>query len=176
MAVVSITNKPEDDPKVPTTRLEPAEVEIIQLFIQFAHAFGQPRSVAEIYGLLFASPKPLPMDVFIERLNLSKGSASQGLKYLQDLGAVKTVYIAADRRTHYEATTELRKLAGNFLRRQILSHFEDTESRLDRITEQSQALPEEQMKHIQERIKTIRRWERTGRHILPFVLKMLGGA
>src|SRR5580692_10760604 len=120
MAVVSV-NKTEENPKTTNPQLEPAEVEVIHLFVQFSHAFGQPRSVAEIYGLLFASPKPLPMDVFIERLNLSKGSASQGLKYLQDLGAVRTVYVAADRRTHYEATTELRKLAGNFLRRQILS-------------------------------------------------------
>ena len=34
------------------------------------------------------------MDTLIERLNLSKGSASQGLKYLQDLGAVQIVYVA----------------------------------------------------------------------------------
>jgi hypothetical protein len=47
---------------------------------------------------------------------------------------------------------------------------------LDLITEQAKGLPEEQMKHITERIKLIRRWERTGRHVLPFVLKMLGGA
>jgi DNA-binding transcriptional regulator GbsR (MarR family) len=175
MAVVSVA-KPEENPKPTYSQLEPAEVEVIHLFVQFSRAFGQPRSVAEIYGLLFASPKPLPMEAFIERLHLSKGSASQGLKYLLDLGAVRTVYVAADRRTHYEATTELRKLAGNFLRRQILSHFEDTGSRLDLITEQAKGLPEEQMKHITERIKLIRRWERTGRHVLPFVLKMLGGA
>jgi DNA-binding transcriptional regulator GbsR (MarR family) len=175
MAVVSI-GKPEENLKATNSQLEPAEVEVIHLFVQFSRAFGQPRSVAEIYGLLFASPRPLPMEAFIDRLHLSKGSASQGLKYLQDLGAVRTVYVPADRRTHYEATTELRKLAGNFLRRQILSHFEDTESRLDRITAEARRLPEEQMKHITERIRLIRRWERTGRHVLPFVLKMLGGA
>jgi HTH-type transcriptional regulator, glycine betaine synthesis regulator len=157
------------------SRLEPAEVEVIQLFVQFAGALGQPRSVAEIYGLLFASPQPLAMDTLIERLNLSKGSASQGLKYLQDLGAVRTVYIAGDRRTHYEAVAELRNLAGRFLRQQILTHFEDSDIRLGRIIAKTQKLSHEQRTHINERIKLLRRWERTGRRILPFVLKMLGG-
>jgi DNA-binding transcriptional regulator GbsR (MarR family) len=156
-------------------RLEPAEVEVIHLFVQFARALGQPRSVAEIYGLLFASVKPLAMDTLIERLNLSKGSASQGLKYLQDLGGVRTVYVAGDRRTHYEVVTELRNLAGRFLRQQILTHFEDSDIRLGNIAAQTQKLSDEQRKHINERIKLLRRWERTGRRILPFVLKMLGG-
>jgi DNA-binding transcriptional regulator GbsR (MarR family) len=156
-------------------RLQPVEVEVIHLFVQFARALGQPRSVAEIYGLLFASEKPLSMDTLIERLNLSKGSASQGLKYLQDLGAVRTVYVAADRRTHYEAVAELRNLAGRFLRQQILVHFEDSGSHLDRIEAQTQKLSDEQRRHVNERVKLLRRWEQRGRRILPFVLKMLGG-
>jgi DNA-binding transcriptional regulator GbsR (MarR family) len=174
---VALTEKTQDPVKTNTagSRLEPVEVEVIHLFVQFAGALGQPRSVAEIYGLLFVSEKPLAMDTLIERLNLSKGSASQGLKYLQDLGAVRTVYVAGDRRTHYEAVAELRKLAGRFLRQQVLTHFEDSETRLDRIAAQTRKLSDEQQKHIAERIKLLRRWERTGRRILPFVLKMLGG-
>jgi len=175
MAEVSV-NKTEEAANGAISRLGPAEVEVIHLFVQISRAFGQPRSVAEIYGLLFASPHPLPMDAFIERLHLSKGSASQGLKYLEDLGAVRTVYVAADRRTHYEATTELRKMAGHFLRKQVLTHFEDSEGRLERIEAQAQALPAEQMKHVLERVKLLRRWEKTGRQVMPFVLKMLGGA
>jgi DNA-binding transcriptional regulator GbsR (MarR family) len=173
MAVVS-PGKQADGARVYAGGLKPVEIEVIHLFVQFAGALGQPRSIAEIYGLLFASEKPLAMDTLIERLNLSKGSASQGLKYLQDLGAVRTVYVAADRRTHYEAVAELRKLAGRFLRQEILSHFEDSDTRLDRIAAQTQKLSDGQRKHIQERIKLLRRWERTGRRILPFVLKMLG--
>jgi DNA-binding transcriptional regulator GbsR (MarR family) len=156
-------------------RLQPVEVEVIHLFVQFARALGQPRSVAEIYGLLFASEKPLSMDTLIERLNLSKGSASQGLKYLQDLGAVRTIYVAADRRTHYEAVTELRNLTGRFLRQQVLVHFENSESHLDRIASQTPKLSDERRRHMDERVKLLRRWERRGRRVLPFVLKMLGG-
>ena len=155
-------------------RLEPVEVEVIHLFVQFSRALGQPRSVAEIYGLLFISHKPLPMDDLIERLNLSKGSGSQGLKYLQDLGAVRMVYVAGERRTHYEAVAELRNLAGRFLRQQILTHFEDSKTRLERIADQVKNLSGEQRKFVTTRVKLLRSWEKNGRRMLPFVAKMLG--
>jgi DNA-binding transcriptional regulator GbsR (MarR family) len=155
--------------------LEPAEIDTIELFVQFSRALGQPRSVAEIYGLLFVSPEPLAMDMLIERLNLSKGSASQGLKYLEDLGAVRTVYVAGERRTHYEAVAELRNLAGRFLRRQILTHFEGSEARLDHIMAEAQNLSSEKRKHVQARVKMLRSWGQHGRRLIPFVLKMLGG-
>jgi DNA-binding transcriptional regulator GbsR (MarR family) len=157
------------------SRLETVEVEVIHLFVQLSRALGQPRSVAEIYGLLFVSHQPLTLDDLIERLHLSKGSGSQGLKYLQELGAVRTVYVGGDRRTHYEAVAELRNLAGRFLRQEILTHFEDSESRLDRISAAAQKLPGEQRKFVTTRIKTLRGWERNGRRVLPFLLKMLGG-
>src|SRR5262245_15236674 len=83
--------------------LTPLETEIIDLFVQLSRLLGQPRSLAEIYGLLFISAQPLSMDDLIARLQLSKGSASQGLKFLRALGAVRMVYIAGDRRVHYEA-------------------------------------------------------------------------
>jgi DNA-binding transcriptional regulator GbsR (MarR family) len=172
-----ITDKagPAAQPEARLNRLQPAEIEVIHLFIQFAATLGQPRSVAEIYGLLFVSEKPLAMDTLIERLNLSKGSASQGLKYLQELGSVRTVYVEGDRRTHYEAVAELRKMVSRFLRQQILPGFEDNDARLQRVVAQSKNLSDSQRRHVMERVKLLRRWERTARRIVPIVLKMLGG-
>ena len=138
------------------TALNPVEIEVIHLFVQLSRALGQPPSVAEIYGLLFVSPRPLPQDEFFERLNLSKGTASQGLRYLLDLGAVRTVYVAADRRAHYEAVAELRNLAGRFLRQQILTHFDDSGIRLVRIAAEAQKLPDEERKFALARVKTLR--------------------
>jgi DNA-binding transcriptional regulator GbsR (MarR family) len=150
------------------------EIEIINLFVQFSRALGQPRSVAEIYGLLFISHRPLPMDEFIERLELSKGSASQGLRYLLDLGAVRTVYVAGERRTYYEAIAELRNLAGRFLRQHILTHFEDSGERLNRIASHAQKLSDEKKKHALARVKMLRSWEKNAKRILPLLLRILG--
>jgi len=155
-------------------RLEPMEIEVINLFVQFSHALGQPRSVAEIYGLLFISHRPLPMDDFIERLELSKGSASQGLRYLLDLGAIRMVYVAGERRTFYEAVAELRNMAGRFLRQQILTHFADSGDRLNRISSHAQKLSDEKKKHALARVKTLRSWEKNAKRILPLLLRILG--
>ena len=174
---VDLTEKPREavQKNSAVSRLNPVEVEVIDLFVQFAGAIGQPRSIAEIYGLLFVSERPLAMETIIERLDLSKGSASQGLKYLQDLAAVRTVYVASERRTHYEAVAALRQLASRFLQKQILTNFQDSKARLDRIAAKTKELSGEQRTHITGRIKRLRRWERTGRRILPLVLEMLGG-
>jgi len=161
--------------KVLPRSLDRIEIEAINLFVQFSRALGQPRSYAEIYGLLFVSDQPLTMDTLIERLNLSKGSASQGLKFLGDLGAVRTVYLPGERRTHYEAVAELRKLAGSFISQQILPHFHDSGARLDRMAAHAQKLVGERRKHVNARVKLLRSWERNGRRVVPFVLKMLGG-
>jgi hypothetical protein len=53
------------------------------------HVFGVPKSVGQIYGLLYASPEPLSFSDIVERLEISKGSASQGLQFLRSLGAIK---------------------------------------------------------------------------------------
>ena len=164
-----------DKTKGAGARLQPVEVEVIHLFVQFSRALGQARSVTEIYGLLFVSHRAQTMDDLIERLNLSKGSVSQGLKYLQDLDAVRTVYVAGDRRMHYEAVAELRNLAGCFLRKQILTHFEDSGTRLERIAVAAQKLSGEEKKHVVARVKMLRSWERNARRVLPLVLKILGG-
>jgi DNA-binding transcriptional regulator GbsR (MarR family) len=151
------------------------EIEIIELFVQFSRALGQPRSVAEIYGLLFVSASPLAMDDLAARLRLSKGSASQGLKFLRDLGAVRMIYVAGNRRAHYEAVAELRNLAGHFLRKQILPHLAEGEARLDRIIADLETLPPEARSHVGRRVEMLRSWGRNSRRVLPLVLKVLGG-
>lgn len=155
--------------------LNPVELETIHLFVQLSRALNQPSSVAEIYGLLFVSPRPLPQDEFLERLNLSKGSASQGVRYLVDLGAARTVYVAGDRRVHYEAVAELRNLASRFLRQQVFSYFEDSGERLERIEAEAKKLSGAERDQALARIKLLKSWQRNGRKILPLILALLGG-
>ncbi len=76
------------------------------------------------------------MNISIKRLSLSKGSASQGAKYLQDLNAVRRVDVVGEQSTPYEALAELRRLAGRFLRRHTSTHFEGSEARPDRAAPQ----------------------------------------
>jgi DNA-binding transcriptional regulator GbsR (MarR family) len=139
------------------------------------HLLGQPRSLAEIYGLLFISARPLAMDDLIDRLQLSKGSASQGLKYLRNLGAVRMIYVAGDRRVHYEAVAELRNLVTRFLRDQIVPHLESGQSRLGRIASMVRQLPADERARVNGRITMLQSWGKRGKRFLPLVVKIIGG-
>jgi HTH-type transcriptional regulator, glycine betaine synthesis regulator len=154
--------------------LNPLEIEIIDFFVQMSRLLGQPRSLAEIYGLLFISARPMAMDDLIERLHLSKGSTSQGLKFLRNIGAVKMVYVAGDRRVHYEAVAELRNLVARFLRDQIVPELDSGQARLERIAGMVKQLPPEDRARMSGRVKMLQSWEKRGKRFLPMVVKIMG--
>jgi len=158
----------------PAAPLSALETEVIDLFVQLSRLLGQPRSLAEIYGLLFISARPLPMDELIGRLGLSKGSASQGLKYLRNLGAVKMIYVAGERRLHFEAVAELRNLVTRFLREQIVPQLDGGRERLDRIAGMVRRLPADERGRINGRITMLQSWGSKSRRFLPLVVKALG--
>jgi HTH-type transcriptional regulator, glycine betaine synthesis regulator len=162
------------EPQPPAPLLDPLQTEVIEFFVELSRLLGQPRSLAEIYGLLFISARPLAMDDMIERLQLSKGSASQGLKYLRNVGAVRMVYVAGDRRAHYEAVAELRNLATRFLRDQIVPHLDNGQARLERIAALVKQLSPEDRARVNGRVRMLQSWERNGRRFLPLVVKILG--
>ncbi len=151
------------------------EREVINHFVEISRALGQPRSLAEIYGLLFISPHPLPMDELVARLGISKGSASQGLKFLRDIGAVRAVENNGDRRVHYEAVAELRRLAGRFLRDQLAPRVAGNEARLEKLGGVIHQLPQAHRDYADSRIKMLRSWNKNTRRVLPLVIKILGG-
>lgn len=151
------------------------EREVIAHFVEISRVLGQPRSYAEIYGLLFISPRPLAMDDLCERLQISKGSASQGLKFLREIGAVRLIEIRDDRRTHYEAVAELRRLAGKFLRDQIAPQVAGSDERLARLEGGMGKLPAQQRAHVESRVTMLRSWNKNTRRVLPLVVKLLGG-
>jgi DNA-binding transcriptional regulator GbsR (MarR family) len=159
----------------PFAQLNPLETEIIDLFVQVSHLLGQPRSLAEIYGLLFISARPLAMDDLIERLRISKGSASQGLKFLRNVGAVRSVYVAGERRVHYEAVAELRNLTTRFLRDQIVPHLNSGQERLERIAGMVRQLPANERARVNGRVTMLQSWGKRGKRFLPLVVKILGG-
>jgi DNA-binding transcriptional regulator GbsR (MarR family) len=156
------------------TSLAPHEREVVDIFVRLSRLLGQPPSIGEIYGMLFISPQPLAMDGLMDRLGLSKGSASQGLKFLRNLGAVRMVTVPGERRVHYEAVAELRKLAGRFLREKIEPHLGEGDERLDRAEQMLAGLPDEQREYAARRITMLRSWGRNSRRVLPLVVRVLG--
>ena len=161
--------------RAPLSPLNPVEAEVVGMFVQLARMIGLPRSVGEIYGLLFISAKPLSMDDIIARLSISKGSASQGLKFLREAGAVQLVYVPNDRSMHYEAVAELRNLATRFLRDRVIPNLDLSLSRLERVTQMAKTLPAEERARLGKRVGMLQSWQKKTRRFLPLVVRLLGG-
>lgn len=148
---------------------------MIQIFVDGVKVLGLPRSIGEIYGLLFISPEPLSLDDLVERLGISKGSASQGLRSLKGLGAVRETLLEGSRRCHYQADTELKRLVGGFIREQVRPHLESGQSKIGRLTESAgdEGDPDRRA-FYRSRVKQLEHWMQKGRFVLPILQKVLG--
>ncbi|MFY8215999.1 MAG: GbsR/MarR family transcriptional regulator [Chthoniobacterales bacterium] len=146
--------------------------ENILLFVNASKVLSIPRSVGEIFGLLFSTQSPLSLDQVVALLGISKGSASQGLRWLRDVGAVRTVYVDGDRRDHYEAETELRSLILGFLRENVEPHVARGPGYIKRISEAAERLPDESRSFATNRAKKLSRWLQFGSKTLPMFLQL----
>ena len=149
------------------------ELESIDFFVRLMSLLGLPRSVGEIYGLLYFNPEALTMDQVASRLEISIGSASQGLKTLRSLKAVKTSYVQGDRRDHHLAESEFRRLFSTFLNDEILPHLESAK---DRIKRMEQEMPMETSEHFEFyniRIEKLKRLTKASGRLLPALARLL---
>ena len=155
--------------------LEAWENAVVDLFQNAANSFGLPKSIGQIYGLLFCRDQPLAMDEVMEILLISKGSASQGLRSLRQLGAVSSVFAAGDRKERFVAEIRLRKLVGGFLREQAEPHLEKGTARLDQIEGLLKNLDnEDSRKRGIQRHEILLAWHRQMSRLLPLVKMIVG--
>lgn len=152
------------------------QAQFIELFVAAAEVLGVPRSLGEIYGVIYASPQPVTFQDIVDRLAISKGSVSQGLRTLKSLGAVRTTYIPGDRRDHFEPETELRTLVGGLLRDRIHPHLDQGRQRLDRVSAEVTAgkgLTKADAALLRARVIKLESWRRKGATLLPILTKVL---
>ena len=144
------------------------ETELADFFVQMAGILGVPRSVAEIYSLLYAAAAPLDFDQIQGRLGMSKGSVSQGLKFLRDQGMILSVKTSGSRLERWRPTPSLAASLASLLRNRVLPAFEQASPVLQRAcagAEQSGATPE-----VLERLSRLRRWNSRALELLPLLL------
>jgi DNA-binding transcriptional regulator GbsR (MarR family) len=152
---------------------ERLEYEAVEFFVRLADMISLPRSYGEIYGCLYISSEPLCMEDLISKLKISKGTASQGLRALRNIGAIKTVYKVGERRDYYEAECELRKLVGGFLRDQVNPHLDSGKERVERMHAILNDIDGEDHDFFQERVDRLGKWRQRADTILPWAIKMI---
>jgi DNA-binding transcriptional regulator GbsR (MarR family) len=157
--------------------LSTGEREIIAIFVQMTQALGAPRSLGEIYGLLFATPQPLAFQDIVERLEMSKGSVSQGLRSLRAIGAIKPVVVAGDRREFFEPVVELRLLVTSFLRERINPQIEAWGARAKGLKPAHfnvETFSETDRETLDSRLSKLKTWRKRAGVVLPMISKLLG--
>jgi hypothetical protein len=164
----------------------------VEFFADVVQVFGVPRSVGQIYGLLYASPQPLSFTAIAGKLDISRGSTSQGLQALRDLGAVVPVSGTEargnpgeggkastsqleSRRELFRPEFSLRKLVSGVLREKVDPLVSDGGRKMDGLAALAKAAPNAAgKKFATKRVQQIETWRRQMSLLLPLLKTVLG--
>jgi len=139
----------------------------VSFFVDAADLLGVPKSVAAIYGIVFASPEPLTFADIEARLNVSKGSISQGLRVLKDVGAIKEAPSSGLTARSYLPDLELRRLVERFLENRLRKQLDEGGNRLAALREAIPSENEDAAEVLRGRLKSVQDWHRKARALLP---------
>jgi len=157
------------------TSLSEFEAQVVAFFCDGMRLLGLPRSIGEIYGILFVTAEPLSLDDLVKKLGISKGSASQGLRMLKSLGAVREAEAIAGRRSYYEPDVELKQLVGGFIKEQVRPHLSSGEEKLVHLKKMVAEMPgDARSDFYMGRLGRLGRWSKRARIVLPLLQKFLG--
>ncbi len=146
---------------------------MVDFFVDAADLLGVPRSVAAIYGIVFASAVPLSFADIEARLDISKGSVSQGLRVLREVGAVKEVSSQEDRAERFEPDLELRKMVQRFLENRLAKQLQTGGSRLEQMVKTLPKGRHGEAAVLRARVKQLQTWNSKARALLPIAKTFL---
>jgi DNA-binding transcriptional regulator GbsR (MarR family) len=69
--------------------------------------WGVNRSVSQVHALLYASEPPLTAEEIADALGIARSNVSNSLRELLVWGIIRSIPVRGDRRTFYEAETDL---------------------------------------------------------------------
>jgi len=87
--------------------LPPAVKQFVLEWGNLGERWGVNRSVSQIHALLYASHRPLTAEDIAAALMIARSNVSNSLRELQSWNLIRSVPVLGDRRTFYEAETDL---------------------------------------------------------------------
>lgn len=143
------------------------ELELADFFVKMAGILGVSPSVAEIYSLLYISNQPLSFDEIQGRLGISKGSVSQGLKFLRGHEMILSSKEKGSRKEKWQPTPSLATSLVTLLRNQVVPALEQSTPSLERVLKQAEAganAPE-----VIERLRKLKYWNGRALELFPLL-------
>ncbi|MBC2595619.1 hypothetical protein H5P28_15230 [Ruficoccus amylovorans] len=155
--------------KEATATLQDWEIELLNIFVGLFDSFGVPKSVAQIYGVLFCADGPLTQEEIGQKLQISAGSASQGLRLLVDMGAAHRQSIPGQRGNQFTPERSMRRLLGYFLDAKMRPRMRTGKERLESLRDR---LPADNML-ARKRLESLLQWQNKASKLLPVISKFL---
>ena len=101
--------------------------------------WGISRTMAEIHALLYLAAEPLCTDDIMDRLAISRGSASMNLRELENWGLIQRIHRRGDRKEYFEAEKDVWQMSETIMRerrrREVLPIMETIERCISMIDE-----------------------------------------
>lgn len=146
----------------------PHERSAIDFFVRMADLLGVPKSVAEIYGLLYVSADPIGFPEIERRLALSKGSVSEGLRFLKDHGMVESKRVPRVRADLWSVSPSLAAALVALMRGRVQPALESAAPALSKLQEQAAAAGV--AAPVAERLARLSHWNDRALELLPLLL------
>lgn len=108
---------------------------IIQSAGEMAESLSINRLVGQIYSLLYINPEPVSLDEMVEKLKISKGSASVNIRNLEDWNAVKKVLVPGSRKDYYTAEPDFLKVVSERLHQGFSKRLRYADEKLKQMNE-----------------------------------------
>ncbi|MDA1275702.1 MAG: hypothetical protein O2960_16915 [Verrucomicrobia bacterium] len=159
--------------------LSAAQMEMIEAGGRLCQLIGVPRSVGQIYGLLFMSPYPLSLDDIAERLGISKGSGSTGTRQLLTWNAIRRVWMPGERRDHFVVEPDLGNLIRSTYRDLLKPRLHSSSERIERIADALRnegadgKLSESELEVCAKRLEMLQRLQKKLQSLIPIAERFL---
>ena len=171
IAAQGIPEKTKPKP-LPRVRLE-----LVDIFGRMAQSLSFPRSVGEIYGLLYLAPAPMSAPEICEALSISKGSVSTGTRQLLTLGFIRKVWLQEERKDYFEAVLELGEMVRTAYDQIFKMRAQNANRRLTDVSETLAAekgdLSPEEYALIKERLARLTKLQKRAKQFMPLLERLI---
>ena len=146
----------------PSPKLPPVVLRFIEDAGSLTQSLGIGRVLGQIYAYLYFSAEPRGLSDMQDVLAISKGSASMGVRQLEQWNAVRKVWVRGDRKDYYEANDWIGQIVRNLLRDTIGKNLGSTAALLDELKNDLNGLEgadgEGEAEFIEQRIEHLHRF------------------
>lgn len=163
---------------MPSTKQDKIVRRMVEAVGHATQSLGVGRALGQIFAHVYFCREPQSLDSITSALGISKGSASMGVRQLQQWGALEKVWVKGDRKDYYRARDTFGRIMKNMVLDLAGKRIESSGSLLKSVevelAQKNKASLSKEDAYIVEQIEKIRNFEKKARGMWDGVLlKML---